>query len=119
MSEKEKEIIVKWLIENVDSLIIPRYGGGRRELFYNLIHFVRDGKDHRKYAYEPDQDDELVSLGILKARILSEAEKEKLAKEILEKYPDAVHILKQKPVDIVLNVQNVKTVLKTTVKEDK
>jgi len=61
------EEIVRWIVENVDELVVPGDEGNGDALVYNLVHLARAGKDYRPYCYEADQDKEIArgfSIGI-------------------------------------------------------
>jgi hypothetical protein len=53
------ERIVRWIVKNVDELVVPDDEGNGDALVYNLVHLAREGKIYRRYAYEADQDEEI------------------------------------------------------------
>ena len=59
--EVKTEIIVAWILENVDSSDVPADEGNDEALIYNLVHLARDGVAYEPYAYKPHQDKEIKS----------------------------------------------------------
>lgn len=64
MTDQERTLIERWIIENVNSDDVPSDEGNTEALVYNLVHKLREGKSYRRYRYEQDQDIELTSLGV-------------------------------------------------------
>jgi len=65
MDNKIINEIVRWIIQNVDARDVPGDESNGPALIYNLVHLAREGKNYRKYNYEPDQDKEIESWGII------------------------------------------------------
>ncbi len=59
--EIKTEIIVAWILENVDASDVPADEGNDEALLYNLVHLAQDGKEYEQYAYKPHQDKEIKS----------------------------------------------------------
>ena len=59
--EVQTEIVVAWILENVDSSDVPADEGNDEALIYNLVHLARDGVAYEPYAYKPHQDKEIKS----------------------------------------------------------
>jgi hypothetical protein len=65
MSPEEKQLIERWIIENVDASVVPDDEGNTEALIYNLLQLLRHGRDgfeDRKYNYLPEQDAEISTL---------------------------------------------------------
>ena len=64
MNDQQRKIFERWIIQNVNASIVPIDEGNDEALMYNLIHLLRG--DNRLYEYQPDQDIEIQSWGILR-----------------------------------------------------
>jgi len=56
-----KQELIEWIKENIDSTDIPNDEGNSDALIYNLVHLALDGKGYKKYKYLPEQDEEIES----------------------------------------------------------
>lgn len=55
----DTEIIIRWIVQNVDAWDVPMDEGNDEALKYNLIQLAKHGKEYTKYDYKPEQDQEL------------------------------------------------------------
>jgi len=62
LTKDDKIKFEKWIIENIDEMVVPSDEGNGDALIYNLVHLIRG--DNRRYDYKPNQDDELKSWGL-------------------------------------------------------
>jgi hypothetical protein len=61
MTDHERAVLERWIIEHVDDTVVPADEGHGQALAYNLIQRLRHGRAARLYNYEPDQDAEIMS----------------------------------------------------------
>lgn len=57
----ETDVIVRWIIANVDADVVPNDEGNGDALAYNLVQLARHGPAHGRYRYRADQDKEIES----------------------------------------------------------
>jgi hypothetical protein len=60
-NKEEIILIARWIMTHVDETVVPPDEGNGDALRYNLIHLLREGRNYRRYNYEPDQDNEISS----------------------------------------------------------
>ncbi len=60
MTHEERQMIARWVMNNVDETDVPADEGLGDGLRYNLVSLALCGRPYRKYDYKPDQDGELV-----------------------------------------------------------
>lgn len=61
LADREKEIVVRWIIDNVDSSVVPLDEGNGDALIYNLVGLARHGPGYRPWDYADDQQREVDS----------------------------------------------------------
>lgn len=64
MTSDERKACREWIISTVTADDVPHDEGNSEALVYNLVHLLMDGREYRRYNYEPDQDAELRSWGL-------------------------------------------------------
>ncbi len=63
MTDEQKEVFKRWIIENVDDTVVPADEGNGDALAYNLIQRLYHGQNAKLYNYEPWQDEEIKTWG--------------------------------------------------------
>ena len=59
LTKSEKQIFLRWVLENIDETVVPEDERNGDALIYNLIHRILG--DNKEYHYEIAQDEELIS----------------------------------------------------------
>jgi hypothetical protein len=63
LTDEQKELFKRWIIENVDDNVVPGDEGDGDALAYNLIQLLYYGNAGKMYSYQSRQDKVIKSWG--------------------------------------------------------
>jgi len=60
LTQEEKDTFIKWVIENINSDVIPEDEGDSKALIFNIIHRINGDKETYNYLRHQDEEMDLL-----------------------------------------------------------